>query len=129
MLPENTKLGTLEYLEIYDFYDTPQFFSCKNERDEIYLALAVDSEPLTYLFVLIEDSSLLVLVNFGLNTPDFYLDLDYKVFKVTMSDTSDVVTELPQSEVKFYFLDYVQKRKESQEDFADFLKQIHGEES
>lgn len=44
MLPGNTILGTLEYIEVYNFYNTPQFFSCKNEKEEIYLGLAVDSD-------------------------------------------------------------------------------------
>lgn len=74
MLPENTILGTLEYVEVYDFYDTPQFFSCKNQKKEIYLGLAVKNETLTYLFALIEDPSILALAIGGLNTPDFYLD-------------------------------------------------------
>lgn len=42
-LPENTRLGKLEYLEIYDKYDAqPCFFSCQNKAGEIYLALWVD---------------------------------------------------------------------------------------
>jgi len=127
MLPENTILGTLEYIEVYDFYDTPQFFSCKNQKEQIYLGLAVDSEPLTYLFALVEDSSILALVNFLLNTPDFYLDLDYKIFKVTMPKDEDTAIEISQSEVELYFSDYIKKRKESQEEFANFLKEIHGE--
>lgn len=127
MLPENTNLGTLEYIEIYDFYDTPQFFSCKNEKEEIYLGLAVDSELLTYLFALIEDSDILFLAKYGLNTQDFYLDLNYRIFKVIISKEGDSIIEIPQIEVEFYFSDYIKRRKESQEQFAAFLKEIHGE--
>lgn len=129
MLPENTILGTLEYIEVYDFYDTPQFFSCKNPKGEIYLGLAVYSEPLTYLFALIEDSSILALTVRGLNTPDFYLDLGYKVFKVVMSKDEETAIEISQEETESYFSDYIKKRKESQEEFANFLKEIHGEPS
>lgn len=129
MLPENTILGTLEYIEVYDFYDTPQFFSCKNQKEEIYLGLAVNSEPLTYLFALIEDSSILFSAKYRLiNTPDFYLDLNYKIYKVILSGAlHDVVTEIPQLEVESYFSGYIQKTKEKHEAFADFLKELHGE--
>lgn len=127
MLPKNTILGTLEYIEVYDFYDTPQFFSCKNEKEEIYLGLAVDSEPLIYLFALIEDSDVLFLAKYGLNTQDFYLALKYRIFKVTISEEGDTAIEIPQIEVNSYFSDYVKNRKESQETFANFLKEIHGE--
>jgi hypothetical protein len=42
-LPENTRLGKLEYLEIYDQYDSrPCLFSCRNKDGRIYLALWVD---------------------------------------------------------------------------------------
>lgn len=126
MLPKNTSLGTLEYVEVYDYYDFPQFFSCKNSVGEIYLALLVDEEPFTYLFALIKDPSILVLANYGLNTEDFYLYLDQKIYKVIVSD-ENIAVETSQSEVKSYFSDYIQKQKEEQKAFAEFLKQIHRE--
>lgn len=129
MLPKNTILGTLEYIEVYDFYDTPQFFSCKNENGKIYLGLLVEDEDdfLTYLFALIEDSDILFLAKYGLNTPDFYLTLNYKIFKVTISEDEDTAIEIPPTEVESYFSDYINRRKESQKEFAAFLKEIHGE--
>jgi hypothetical protein len=42
-LPKNTRLGKLEYLEIYDQYDSqPCLFSCRNQNGQIYLAVWVD---------------------------------------------------------------------------------------
>ena len=42
-LPENTRLGKLEPLDVYSEYDAqPCLFSCQNEDREIYLALWVD---------------------------------------------------------------------------------------
>lgn len=42
-LPTNTRLGKLEYLEIYDQYDSrPCLFSCRNQDGQIYLAVWVD---------------------------------------------------------------------------------------
>ena len=42
-LPTNTRLGKLEYLEIYDRHDSqPCLFSCRNQDGQIYLAVWVD---------------------------------------------------------------------------------------
>jgi len=99
MLPENTKLGTLEYLEIYDFYDTLQFFSCKNERDEIYLALAVDSKPLTYLFARV-DSDVLELAEDTNTLPANIIWLHgYIIHKIEFLPTEDVVSYISESEL------------------------------
>lgn len=42
-LPKNTRWGKLEYLEIYDQYDSqPCLFSCRNQDGQNYLAVWVD---------------------------------------------------------------------------------------
>lgn len=42
-LPEKTVLGQLEIIEVYDFYDKPVLFSCKNKSGFIFIAVCVDS--------------------------------------------------------------------------------------
>ncbi|BAZ09637.1 hypothetical protein NIES4071_14470 [Calothrix sp. NIES-4071] len=42
-LPEKTVLGQLEIIEVYDFYDKPVLFSCKNKAGLIFVATFVDS--------------------------------------------------------------------------------------
>ncbi len=42
-LPESTILGKLEMIEVYDFYDKPALFACKNQSGQIFIALWVDS--------------------------------------------------------------------------------------
>ena len=42
-LPERTILGQLEIIEVYDFYDKPVLFSCKNKSGLIFTVLCVDS--------------------------------------------------------------------------------------
>jgi hypothetical protein len=42
-LPERTMLGQLEIIEVYDFYDKPVLFSCKNKSGFIFIVLCVDS--------------------------------------------------------------------------------------
>ncbi|NER99009.1 MAG: hypothetical protein F6J86_35170 [Symploca sp. SIO1B1] len=39
LLPQNTHLGKLEILEVYDYYDLPCLFSCKNLSEHIFLAI------------------------------------------------------------------------------------------
>ena len=42
-LPENTRLGKLEYLDIYNQHDDrPCLFSCRNQDGQNYLAIWVD---------------------------------------------------------------------------------------
>jgi len=42
-LPENTRLGKLEYVDIFNQYDNqPVFFSCRNQDEQNYLGLWVD---------------------------------------------------------------------------------------
>jgi len=82
MLPKNTELGNLEYLEIYDYYDFPILFSCKNERDEVYLAICVDeiNSGHIFLFALVEDISTLILLEGkkDINPADFFFRFWFK---------------------------------------------------
>ncbi|GEM_PF-3499095 len=41
-LPQSTKLGKLELIEVYEFYDKPLLFSCRNEDNDIFLAVFID---------------------------------------------------------------------------------------
>lgn len=43
-LPQRTSLGNLEYIEIYDYYDFPVFFSCKNTAGQIFISVWVDED-------------------------------------------------------------------------------------
>lgn len=42
MLPENTILGTLKIIEIYEFYNMPVLFACKNRTGQLYIAVWID---------------------------------------------------------------------------------------
>lgn len=42
-LPEKTILGQLDIIEVYQFYDKPVLFSCKNESGLIFIMLWIDS--------------------------------------------------------------------------------------
>jgi hypothetical protein len=44
-LPKSTILGRLEFLEVYEEYDGPRLFSCRNTSGQIYLAIWVEQLP------------------------------------------------------------------------------------
>lgn len=127
MLPENTKLGNLEYLEIYDYYDFPIFFSCKNEKDEVYLGIWVDeiNSGHVFLFAKIEDTSTLVLLEPPkpfVNKEDFYLYQNLKIYEVIIQ--SSIVNEASKEDVEYYFSEYIEETREKQRLFAEMLKEI-----
>ncbi len=53
ILPLDTSLGQLQIFEIYEFYNMPVLFACKNHADTIYLAVWIDeaSEENIWLYV------------------------------------------------------------------------------
>ncbi len=53
MLPLDTSLGQLQIFEIYEFYNMPVLFACKNQADSIYLAVWIDetTDAFVWLYV------------------------------------------------------------------------------
>jgi hypothetical protein len=43
-LPMNTLLGKLELIEVYEYYDKPLLFACKNASGTHYLVVQTDSQ-------------------------------------------------------------------------------------
>jgi len=127
MLPsEGTILGKLEYLEIYDYYDIPILFSCKNERGEVYLAICVDkiNSGHVFLFALVEDTSTLSLLEGKkfVNPADFYLYQNLKIYEVIIQ--TSIVNEVDKKDVEYYFSDYIEDVKRDQKLFAEMLQEI-----
>lgn len=50
-LPEGTILGQLEIIEVYDFYDKPVLFSCKNKSGLIFIVICVDSSDIAEVWL------------------------------------------------------------------------------
>jgi hypothetical protein len=42
LLPQETILGNLEIIEVYEYYDKPCLFSCRNATDHFFLAVWID---------------------------------------------------------------------------------------
>jgi hypothetical protein len=39
LLPQSTHLGKLELIEVYEYYDTPCLFSCRNISGHLFIAI------------------------------------------------------------------------------------------
>ncbi|MFM6040222.1 MAG: DUF6575 domain-containing protein [Sphaerospermopsis kisseleviana] len=50
-LPERTILGQLEIIEVYDFYDKPVLFSCKNKSGLTFIVVCVDSSDFAEIWL------------------------------------------------------------------------------
>jgi len=64
-LPEKTPLGKLEVKDIFEFYDIPRLFTCKNKTGQYYLVLSIDEneEELMWLYLSISVDRLNLLLN------------------------------------------------------------------
>jgi len=51
MLPVNTILGTLECLEVFEYFDIPILFLCKNTVGTMYLAICTHDDVETYEWI------------------------------------------------------------------------------
>ena len=45
-LPQSTVLGKLEFFEVYEYYDQPCLFSCKNLSGQIFISVWVDTKEI-----------------------------------------------------------------------------------
>jgi hypothetical protein len=43
-LPQSTHLGKLELIEVYEFYDQPILFACRNASDAIFMGVFADED-------------------------------------------------------------------------------------
>lgn len=68
LLPLNTELGRLEIIEVYEYYDQPCLFSCKNEKGAIFLAIWSTDEMWLYVPVTEER------INEGIQIRDYYFN-------------------------------------------------------
>ena len=96
MLPKNTELGKLEYVEVIDYYDFPQFFSCKNELGVTFLGLAIEDSPLTYLFGQVELETLSkrkLKIELPIKLLWWYANPIYRVEMFPTEDTATLMTK------------------------------------
>ena len=99
MLPENTYLGELTYLEIYQFYDMPALYACGNKTGHIFIAVWIDEtdDATQWLYAPISRHRFGMLCNGKVDLNDLFLNPeDGFCFLVTISNQteSDSVTEI-----------------------------------
>lgn len=95
-LPCGTILGELEMEEVYEYYDRPVLFVCKNEDKQRYLAVLIDQNDRDDIFFFSEVSTelfhMLLLgqkdIRFAFQNPSG------KLFKVTLYTDPTVVEEV-----------------------------------
>lgn len=77
-LPERTILGQLEIIEVYDFYDKPVLFSCKNKSGLIFIVLCVDSSDYAeiWLYAPMSSSRFQSLVQGRVGLRDIFIDTE-----------------------------------------------------
>jgi hypothetical protein len=94
-LPQSTILGRLKILEVYEFYDIPRLFCCQNAASQRYLALSIDEEEfsLVWLYVAISPQRFQALCLSQITLRDAYLKAeDDVVLKVvTCQDGYDTI--------------------------------------
>jgi hypothetical protein len=104
-LPQLTILGRLKTIEVYEFYDIPRLFSCRNASGQHYLALSIDENDFsqTWLYVALSQERFQELRTGQLELRDAYLNAENEmVFKViTYQDHHDLIelvycTDIPE---------------------------------
>ena len=92
-LPKNTYLGNLELNEIFEFYDIPRLFTCKNKTGQHYLVLSIDENEdqliWLYLGISIDRFNLLINKKMDLYSAFKSPENDF-LYKVTTNYSSEV---------------------------------------
>ena len=60
IFPQNTILGELDMMTVYEYYDCPRLFSCKSREGKKYIGLSVEDREKVqlWLYVLISNQRL-----------------------------------------------------------------------
>lgn len=98
------KLGRLEIVEIYDYYDQPVLFSCKNTFGDLYLVVAADENDQyeTWLYAQISVDRLNLLHSDTIDLHDAFTDTeDGNVFQVKFpyDDTTPLTEKVKSSQI------------------------------
>jgi len=99
-LPEIPSLGSLSVIEVYEFYDIPLLFSCKNLTGHIFFALSINIDDLFHecLYVPVSEARFQSLCSGEIELRDVYLNAEdnfvYQVrcyYNNTNKDTIDLI--------------------------------------
>ena len=97
LLPLDTSLGQLQIFEIYEFYNMPVLFACKNQADTIYLSVWIDetAEANSWLYVSVSPQRFAKIRAGQIDLHDAFAEPeDSIVLKVIISKTADHKTQV-----------------------------------
>ncbi|MEH2118964.1 DUF6575 domain-containing protein [Nostoc sp.] len=124
-LPERTILGQLEIIEVYDFYDKPVLFSCKNKSGLIFIVLCVDSSEFAeiWLYASMSSSRFQSVVQGGVELRDIFIYTeDAFVYQVEIpyeDDLNAVVKTVDCNEIQDEYLPGLGQRIQSKDNYDD----------
>lgn len=97
IMPKGSILGNLEILEVYQFYDRPCLFSCKNTTGQIFIAVWIDktrSED-RWLYASVSQKRFRQMFSDKIQLKDVFLNAeDNFVFEVVIPHKEDRDTEI-----------------------------------
>lgn len=88
-LPQNTILGQLEIIEVFEYYDVPRLFTCINRMKQYYFCVFVDYDNMGEYW--------------------YYLPVTYKRYLSILSDELSLNKGFHFSELGFIFSVYIRK--------------------
>lgn len=97
LIPQETILGNLEILEVYEFYDKPCLFSCRNVAGQIFLAIWIDETSYSdsWLYVPTSLRRLQQVITGGMELKSAFLEAEdgfvLEVVIASDNDSTDVV--------------------------------------
>ena len=96
------ELGKLEIIEVYEYYDQPVLYSCKNAAGHFYLVVAAaeDAKFLTWLCVAVSTERLNLIRSGKIDLHDAFADSEnpYAIqVKVPYEEHASVLTDFIQS--------------------------------
>ncbi|MDF0553672.1 DUF6575 domain-containing protein [Kamptonema sp. UHCC 0994] len=88
LLPQSTNLGKLEIIEVYEYYDAPCLFACRNLSGQLFIAVWAEqtTEFGTWLYVPISQRRFETVRSGGIDLRDAFLNSeDGFVYEVIIS--------------------------------------------
>jgi hypothetical protein len=96
-LPQNTMLGKLVLVEIYEYYDRPVLFACRNSIDTLYLTVLIEESQNsdTWLFCGLSQTRFQAVRSGGIDLHDAFANPeDGAVIKIQIPTNNSELTEI-----------------------------------
>ena len=97
-LPQSTHLGKLELIEVYEFYDQPILFSCRNASDAIFIGVFADEDDNfeTWLYVGVSPHRFKQIRSGAIDLHDAFSEVeDGIIFQIKMPHNEQIPESMP----------------------------------